>query len=52
MTIEENDDVSLKMEHAFFRIDDDHNEQELNFFQQDLEQEDVIFYSQNMISDS
>jgi hypothetical protein len=49
MTIEENDDVSLKMGHAFFRMDDEH--EELNFFQQDLQEEDVIFYSQNMISD-
>jgi hypothetical protein len=41
------------MGHAFFRIDDDHNEQELNFFNGDLQQEDdVIFYSQNMISDT
>lgn len=41
------------MGHAFFRIDDDPNEQELNFFNMDLQQEDdVIFYSQNMISDT
>jgi hypothetical protein len=53
MTIEENDDVSLRMEHCFFRIDDDPTDnEELNFFQPDLQEEDVIFYSQNMISDA
>lgn len=41
----------MKMEHCFFRMDDDPTDnEELNFFTP-IEEEDVIFYSQNMISD-
>jgi hypothetical protein len=40
------------MEHCFFRIDDDPTDnEELNFFNEQMQEEDVIFYSQNMISD-
>lgn len=52
ITIEEDDDVSLRMEHCFFRMDDDPTDhEELTFLQPEGEEEDVIFYSQNMIAD-
>lgn len=52
MTIEEDDDVSLKAQHCFFRMDDDAVDNAgLNFFPAETQEEDVIFYSQNMIGD-
>lgn len=52
MTIEQEDDVSLKAQHCFFRMDDDPADNvDLNFFSNEEEEEDVIFYSQHMISE-
>lgn len=53
MTIEEEDDVSLRAQHCFFRMDDDPADNaDLNFFSGEEEEQDVIFYSQHMISES
>lgn len=50
MTIEENDNLSTRMNQYFFMMDDDHMEQEpINFFQTEDDPEDIIFYSQNAI---
>ena len=50
ITIEDNDNLSTRMNPCFFVMDDDHMEEErLDFLCPDVEEEDVIFYSEKMI---
>lgn len=50
ITIEDNDDLSTRMNHCFLIMDSDGMEDEqLDFLSPDVEEEDVIFYSQKQI---
>ena len=46
ITIEDNDNLSTRMNHCFLIMDSDEMEEEqLDFLSLDVEEEDVIFYS-------
>lgn len=52
MTIEENDNISLGMQHCFFEIDNDSIEgDELNIFNAEYDQNELVYYSQHEINE-
>jgi hypothetical protein len=47
MNIEENDDISLGVNRNFFELKNEMENEDFDFFQEDFQENEVIFYSQN-----
>lgn len=49
LTIEDNDNLSTRMNHCFLMMDDHMEEEPLDFLSPDVQEEEIIFYSEKMI---
>lgn len=49
ITIEENDNLSTRMNNCFLMIDDHMEQDQLDFLSPEMEEEEVIFYSEKVI---